>query len=71
MLPDFENNGYAFEASKKYLDTVCEIESIQKVIAITLPQNSSSIKLLQKLGLNYKETITEGEEYLFLFEISI
>ena len=71
MLPDFENNGYAFEASKKYLDTVCEIESIQKVIAITLPQNTSSIKLLQKLGLYYRETVTEGEEYLFLFEISI
>ncbi len=68
ILPTYENKGYAFEASKKYLDTVCETESIQKVIAITLPQNSSSIKLLQKLGLNYKEIIMEGEEQLLLFE---
>jgi RimJ/RimL family protein N-acetyltransferase len=42
---------YAFEATKHYLAHVQNNKSIKKVIAITLPGNSNSINLLEKLGL--------------------
>ncbi|QAA81444.1 N-acetyltransferase [Aequorivita sp. H23M31] len=68
FLPAYWNNGFAFEAAKAVLQYASEKLGITKISAITLPTNSSSIKLLKKLGLkeigNY---IYKDGENLLLF----
>ncbi|HET8859360.1 GNAT family N-acetyltransferase [Marivirga sp.] len=63
LLPEFEKNGYVFEASKSYLEKIKSLDKYVNIIAITLPDNQKSINLLQKLGLQYigdyeKEKVT-------------
>ncbi len=53
LLPDFEKNGYTYEASKKYLDEVVKLNRYDTITAITMPENKKSISLLLKLGLEY------------------
>lgn len=53
LLPEFEKNGYTYEASKSYLETIESLNIYETLIAITLPNNIKSINLLQKLGLQY------------------
>jgi hypothetical protein len=44
-------------------------KSIEKVIAITLPGNSNSINLLEKLGLKYESSYFENDTQLSLYSI--
>lgn len=62
LLPEYEGQGYAFEASSSYLSIVKK--SFERVCAITLPGNVKSVTLLRKLGFNYLETRRKGEEVL-------
>ncbi|PWT70429.1 MAG: GNAT family N-acetyltransferase [Bacteroidetes bacterium] len=70
LLPEYEKNGYSFEASRTYLDNIFKNNLADKVLGITVPKNYSSIKLLQKLGLTFKETIVKDKEQLSIFEIT-
>ena len=67
MLPEFDNKGYAIEATKKYLEVITNEKKINKVIAITLPDNSKSIKLLERLGLKYENEIQDNTKTLHLY----
>lgn len=68
FLPEFYNKGYAFEAANAVLQFALNKLQIKKIMAITLPTNNASIKLLKKLGLfeigNY---IYKDGESLLLF----
>lgn len=67
FLPPYMNNGYAFEASKEVMDHALNILNIPVIIAITIPSNTASIKLLEKLGLSFKENITEDGTELLVY----
>lgn len=67
MLPDFEKKGYATEATKKYLEEIIAEKKVKKVIAITLPDNSKSIRLIERLGLKYKNEIQDNSKILHLY----
>jgi len=45
MLPEFDKKGYAIEATKKYLEEIANEKKVNKVIAITLPDNSKTLYL--------------------------
>lgn len=62
FLPEHFHKGYAYEASKAILSTLNE-----NIIAITLPQNTSSVKLIKKLGLRFEKAIQTEHEHLFLY----
>ena len=64
LLPEFENNGYAFEVSKLYLQKIKKTNKHDTIIAITLPNNKKSIKLLQKLGFQYKVAVKKDATIL-------
>ncbi|WP_025743527.1 GNAT family N-acetyltransferase [Aquimarina pacifica] len=64
LLPEFEKNGYAFEASNSYLDKVKSLNEYDNIIAITIPENQKSISLLQKLGLKHIGDYQKGKETL-------
>jgi RimJ/RimL family protein N-acetyltransferase len=70
FLAEYMGKGYAFEAAKKVLEFSRESLNITIFQAITLPDNVSSIRLLQKLGFLYLSPFRflEGEE-LQLFQI--
>ena len=69
MLPNYEGKGFGFEASKAIIKLAKETFNLNTVLAITLPNNVSSIKLLEKLGLSFQKRVKpfEGDEELLLF----
>ena len=67
MLPEFDKKGYAIEATKKYLEEIANEKKVNKVIAITLPDNSKSIRLIERLGLKYEDEIQDNSKILYLY----
>jgi RimJ/RimL family protein N-acetyltransferase len=69
FLPSHEGVGYAFEAARSTLAHAEYSLELPPVFAITVPVNVRSIKLLGRLGMQFKETIVlPGEtEELMLF----
>lgn len=62
FLPEFEKNGYAFEASKRILEIAFEKLNFNDVKAITTQENSSSQRLLEKLNFKLEGKIKLSEE---------
>lgn len=73
FLPDFEGQGFAFEAARKVLDFADDVFGIERIRAITTHDNSASQKLLEKLGLTFKKNIKlpNDEEELLMYEITL
>ena len=69
MLPEFENKGYATEATKKYLKEIIDEKQINKIIAITLPDNLKSIRLIERLGFRYEDKFKDKSETLNLYSL--
>jgi ribosomal-protein-alanine N-acetyltransferase len=67
MLPEFDKKGYAIKATKKYLEEIANEKKVNKVIAITLPDNSKSIRLIERLGLEYEDEIQDNSKILYLY----
>lgn len=57
FLPDFEGKGYAFEAAVELKRAAKEDFNMKDLNAITVPENSGSRKLLEKLGFEFQEII--------------
>jgi RimJ/RimL family protein N-acetyltransferase len=53
LLPDFERNGFAFEAANEYLKILKLNADLSNLIAIVNENNNRSIQLLEKLGFYY------------------
>ena len=72
FLPNQTGQGYAFEVVKKTVEHAFAELKQEKLLAITLPQNYSSIKLLSKIGFKYdKNFITpDTNEDLCLYSIT-
>ena len=70
LLPEFEKQGYAYEASAKLLDFAIHEIKIPMVQGITLKENIPSRKLLEKLGLEFQGTtrIPNDDEELMLYQ---
>ena len=71
FLPDYEKQGYAYEAATKMRDMGFEKFGIDIISAITLPSNLASQKLLEKLGLTFVKMIrlAGDEEELMFYQI--
>lgn len=71
FLPEFMGRGYALESAEPILNYARVKLGIPKVQAITIKENESSIRLLEKLGMTFIKTIRipNDEEELMLFEI--
>lgn len=69
FLEEYESKGYGFEASVAILQLAKEQFKIKRLVAITLPINTKSIKLLEKLGFTYEKRVKpfEDDEELLLF----
>lgn len=70
LLPQFEGLGYGFEAANKVKDMAFNEFGLKKIVAITLPENIASQKLLEKIEMRFQKIIRlEGDTVdLKLFE---
>lgn len=57
FLPQYERQGYAYESSSCLLNAAFNEFKVSKVSAITVKNNFSSQKLIERLGLTYKGII--------------
>lgn len=71
FLPAFHNQGYALEASQVVLDDLLKPGRHSTIVATTIPDNHSSVKLLKKLGFSFSKTFSHDNLTLNLFSISI
>ena len=62
MIPEFRNNGYAFEALNAFISLLFENEDIRKLYARTGEFNTSSVKLLEKSGFQLEGRFIQGHE---------
>lgn len=70
FLPEYEGKGYGFEAALAVMEYAKNILKLGVIVAITTKDNVASIKLLNKIGLRFKEFVTMpgDDEELMLFE---
>ncbi|AUP79730.1 GNAT family N-acetyltransferase [Flavivirga eckloniae] len=73
FLPEYEGKGFGYESSVAILKMAKEQFRLKRVVAITLPTNLNSIKLLEKLGFicEKKVKLFEDDEELLLFAKNI
>ena len=70
FLPSYNKQGYAFEATKEVLNDLLNQPEHSTILATTIPENSSSIQLLKKLGFSFSKEITHEGELLQVFSIN-
>ncbi|MEC3876508.1 GNAT family N-acetyltransferase [Chryseobacterium salviniae] len=68
LLEEFEGKGYAYEAALKIKSVGMIDFGLTKLSAITTKENTSSQKLIEKLGLKFQKYITipgDSEELMY------
>jgi RimJ/RimL family protein N-acetyltransferase len=72
FLPDYNGKGYAYEIAEKTLQYAFGVLKQEKILAITLPENIPSIRLLEKLGLEYEGKVMDkiSNEELSVYAIA-
>jgi RimJ/RimL family protein N-acetyltransferase len=69
LLPEYAGQGYAFEMAAATLKYAKETLNLPKILAIVLPTNPRSIRLLEKIGLKQEGTFVypDSEEELLMY----
>jgi RimJ/RimL family protein N-acetyltransferase len=65
FLPEFWNRGYAFESASAVMAYGRDVIGLDRIVAITSPDNDGSINVLGKLGLRFERMMklsADGEE---------
>lgn len=64
FLPQYFGKGYAFESAQGVIEWGRRTLGIQRVCGITKPDNTGSIRVLEKLGMRFDRMVTspEGQE---------
>lgn len=72
FLPAFMGKGYAFEIADAIINHAKDILKLPMIYGIVNPENASSIKLLEKIGLRNIGTYTfpDKEEKLLLLSVN-
>jgi [ribosomal protein S5]-alanine N-acetyltransferase len=74
LLPRFRHQGYAREAAQAALRLGTRVFGLGRIVAITSPGNSDSIRILETLGLRFERTVRfsddGSESRLFVFDAS-
>lgn len=57
FLPAYWGRGYAFEAAAAVMEYGRNVIGLTRIVAITAPDNESSARLLEKLGLRFDRMV--------------
>jgi RimJ/RimL family protein N-acetyltransferase len=71
FLPRYTGKGYAYEIVKEIIRFGLQELRMEKISAIVLPENSSSVKLLEKAGFRFEKNFISPDtnEELCLYSI--
>ena len=71
FLPAYTGKGYAYEIAKEIIRYGFQKLEMEKILAITLPENFSSIKLLEKIGFRCEKNFISPDtsEELSLYSL--
>jgi RimJ/RimL family protein N-acetyltransferase len=61
LLPRHRSKGYAVESASAVLAHARRVLRLQRIVAITSPENVGSIAVLEKIGLKFERTIRLAE----------
>ena len=67
FLPQFNGHGYAYEAAQEVLSHLRTNEDHSIILATTVPANSRSIGLLNRLGFSFEKELQIDGEALHIF----
>lgn len=69
FLERFWSKGYAVESARAVLEDARRRHQLERVVAITIPTNQGSIKVLEKIGLRFEKMIrmSDDADELMLF----
>jgi RimJ/RimL family protein N-acetyltransferase len=62
FMPDYRQQGYAFESAAAVLLHAKDVLKLDRILAITDPENHVSSKLLEKLGFQFERMIRLSED---------
>jgi RimJ/RimL family protein N-acetyltransferase len=62
FLPSYWSKGYGVEAAAAVMAYAREELKLKRILGITSPDNHSSIKVLQKIGLRFERTVRLSED---------
>ncbi|MBG0964681.1 GNAT family N-acetyltransferase [Bacillus sp. SRB1LM] len=71
FLEKFRSKGYGFESASAVIDYGVQKLGLKRIVAITTIDNIHSGKLLEKIGLQFEEIISDSGEDLKLFGYNI
>ena len=67
FLPKYAKKGYAYEATKPVLNDALNNKNHNRILATTIKENINSVKLLEKLGMSFKNEIEIGKDLLQIY----
>lgn len=62
FLPQFRRAGYAYESAAAVMSYGKSAFGINRLVAITSPDNHGSARLLEKLGFNFERTVKLSDD---------
>ena len=62
FLPAYWSQGYAFESAAAVINYAREVLGLERILAITSPDNESSAKLLGRIGLRFDRMIKLSDD---------
>jgi RimJ/RimL family protein N-acetyltransferase len=62
FLPQYWGSGYAYEAASAVMEYSRKVLGLNRIVAITSPDNDRSVKLLEKLGLRFEEMVKLSQD---------
>lgn len=71
FLPRHWSKGYAVEACSAVRDHAMRTLGLPRLLAIVSPGNAASVKVLDRIGLRFQDTVRLGEDDLQLFALAI
>lgn len=71
LLPRHWSKGYAVEACSAVRDHAIRVLGLPELLAIVSPGNAASVKVLERIGLRFKDNVRVGEEDLQLFALEV
>jgi RimJ/RimL family protein N-acetyltransferase len=69
LLPEFCSQGYALESASAVMSYAGTVLGLNRVVAVTNPDNQPSIRLLEKMGFEFERMVqlSEGAAEIKLF----
>ena len=69
FLPRHWSKGYAVEACAAVRDHAMRTLAMPRLLAIVSPGNAASVKVLERIGLTFRENVRMGADELQLFAV--